>query len=199
MDNDDPNNLDPEVRSMLEAAEDFQQIVAKKELYAKLRNNREKATFSMMMRMNPAALTAIRKEFFMREDKATLEEFIYIIQKHLMDRETPDTEKKATATLSSKEQREFALNMIELFKDIDVNGDGDLEWQEFTTFTVEKANLLSKRLKLKSIAHYYDTSETLDPTALQRHRNDISQILQIPTLGQFAIVVWFAHLLFSIY
>jgi hypothetical protein len=31
--------------------------------------------------------------------------------------------------MDTAEQREFGTNMYELFKDIDVNGDGDLEWQ----------------------------------------------------------------------
>eukprot|EP01034_Spumella_vulgaris_P022221 gene22221-28335_t len=78
--------------------------------------------------------------------------------------------------------------MYELFKDIDVNGDGQLEWQEFTSFTVEKANLLNKRAKLTSIAHYHDSSHSLDPSAFNRHRHDISRFVNIPSLGQFAIV-----------
>ena len=31
--------------------------------------------------------------------------------------------------METPEQREFGINMYELFKDIDVNGDGQLEWQ----------------------------------------------------------------------
>jgi hypothetical protein len=46
----------------------------KKDYYSKLRNEREKTTFSMMMRMNPEALTAIRKEFFIRKDAVKVDE-----------------------------------------------------------------------------------------------------------------------------
>jgi hypothetical protein len=59
-----------------------------RELYSKLRNEREKVTFSMMMKMNPEALTAVRKEFFMREDAVKLHEFMYIIEKHLSGKYT---------------------------------------------------------------------------------------------------------------
>jgi hypothetical protein len=98
-----------------------------RELYSKLRNERERVTFSMMMKMNPEALTAVRKEFFMREDKVKLHEFIYIIQKHLLvNGGTQDEDLFGTQTT---EQRTFAFNMCELFNEIDVNGDGDLEWQ----------------------------------------------------------------------
>jgi WD40 repeat protein len=136
-----------------------------------------------MMKMNPAALTNIRKEFFAREDEISLEEFIYIIQKHLVNKPGDDS-----FVMETPDQREFGLNMYELFKDIDVNGDGMLEWQEFTSFTVEKANLLNKRAKLTSIAHYHDSSRSLDPSATYRHRHDISKFVNIPLMGQFAML-----------
>jgi hypothetical protein len=53
---------------------------------------------------------------------------------------------------------------------------------------VEKANLLNKRQKLTSIAHYHDSTHILDPSAHYRHRHDISRFVQIPSLAQFAIV-----------
>lgn len=98
--------------------------------YAAIRNEREKATFSMMMKMNPDALTKIRKEFFAREDSVTLDEFMYIMQKHLMGG------KENSFNMETPEQREFGLNMYELFKDIDINGDGNLEWQVRNKFIV---------------------------------------------------------------
>lgn len=61
--------------------------------------------------------------------------------------------------------------------------------QEFTSFTVEKANLLNKRAKLTSIAHYHDTSPTLDISARYRHRHDIARFVNLPSIGQFAVVV----------
>ena len=83
----------------------------------------------MMMKMNPEALTNIRKEFFAREDEISLEEFIYIIQKHLINRKGEDE-----FVMETPEQREFGINMYELFKDIDINGDGNLEWQVIVSF-----------------------------------------------------------------
>ena len=180
-------SLQPEIRS----SEHLQSL---RDEYSKLRSAREKATFAMMMRMNPEALTKIRKEFFAREDSVVLDEFIYIIQKHLMSDTQPAEEaggggaSRSAKQEVSAEHREFLSNMYELFKDIDVNGDGDLEWEEFTTFTVDKANQLNRRLKLASIANYYESSATLDPTAEFRHRNDISRFCNIPTQGLFAMV-----------
>ena len=111
------------LNAVIDAVEEARPQLTQDE-YSKLRNEREKATFNMMMRMNPDALTNIRKEFFARRDSVTLDEFIYIIQKHLINKKGD-----STFIMETPEQREFGTNMFELFKDIDVNGDGQLEWQ----------------------------------------------------------------------
>ena len=147
--------------------------------YSRLRHEREIATFAMTMRMDPAALAGIRKEFFARSDEVTLEEFIYIIEKHL---------NKADKQETPKEHMEFVANMTELFKDIDVNGDGMMEWSEFTIFTVEKANILNKKMKFTAIANYHDSTEKLDASSQHRHRHDFAQAIPINTLHQFAIL-----------
>ncbi len=84
------------------AAERFRQRLAKREAYSKIKNERERATFTMMMKMNPEALTAIRKEFYMREDAVKVEEFVYLINKHLMS--SSDSHEQVFS-LESKEQR----------------------------------------------------------------------------------------------
>lgn len=177
-------NFGSDLNEIILATERLKALQQKQDQYALLRNEREKATFSMMMKMSPDALTNIRKEFFARRDNITLDEFIYIIQKHLVSKSGSET-----FVMETPDQREFGLNMYELFKDIDVNGDGMLEWQEFTSFTVEKANLLNKRAKATSIPHYHDSSNILDPSAKYRHRHDISKIVNLPLAGQFAMVV----------
>ncbi len=60
---------------------------------------------------------------------------------------------------------------------------------------MEKANLLNKRAKLTSIAHYHDSAQNLDASAHYRHRHDISRFVNLPTLGQFAMVVSFFYIL----
>lgn len=146
--------------------------------YSKLRNNREKATFFLMMHMSPEILTNIRKEFFVRGDVIKVNEFIYIINKHLV----------MNVTDESKESNEFCLSMFELFKEIDVNGDGDLEWQEFTAFTVDRANVLTTKLKKTNIAHFHESTEKLDRDAKVRHRHDISRAIAMTPISKFAMV-----------
>ena len=91
---------DKSTKELSAALEKFRQAAAR-EQYSKIRTEREKATFAMMMRMNPDALTAIRKEFFVRRDEIDLNEFIYIIQKHL----------NKSTVFEGPEQREFGMKM----------------------------------------------------------------------------------------
>lgn len=171
-----PSADDAHLSEAIRAVEKLKQE-ALKETYSRLRNEREQATFSMLMRMDPAKLTAIRKEFFAREDSVNLDEFIYIIDKHLNK-----------GDLGEEEKRRFVSNMCELFKDIDLNGDEDMEWSEFTTFTVEKANILNDRLKFSTIAHYYDATHKLDPSAEHRHRNNMAHVCPIKSMYHFAML-----------
>ena len=126
-----PEN-DPKLMEAIEAVERFQQLSPRTHYnnlrsdYNKLRSAREKATFTLMMKLAPSELTAIRKEFFAREDSLQLNDFLYIIQLHLL-KGMPKTE-----------QKEFMSYMYELYKEVDVNGDGDMEWEELTTFIVQK-------------------------------------------------------------
>ena len=106
---------DQGLQDAITATAKLQQLVAQDE-YSKVKNEREKATFNMMMRMNPTALTNIRKEFFAREDEITLEEFIYIINKHLINKPGDHS-----FVMETPEQRECGINMYELFKDIDIS------------------------------------------------------------------------------
>lgn len=100
-----------------EAIDRFNQV-SPRTYYNKLRSAREKATFTLMMKLAPAELLAIRKEFFAREDELNLEDFLYIIQLHLVK------------DMPAKEKHEFMSCMYEFYKEVDVNGDGNMEWSE---------------------------------------------------------------------
>ena len=78
--------------------------------------------------------------------------------------------------------------MYELYKEVDVNGDGDMEWEELTTFIVQKANQLNRANKLSSISTYYDSSDSLDETAKMRRRDEYSHLCAIPSMSYFAAV-----------
>lgn len=69
--------------------------------------------------------------------------------------------------------------------------------QEFTQFVVEKANILNKRLKMTSIAHYSENTDSLDSSLVVRHRHDATSMIDIAPLGLVALVVRRTRLYFD--
>ena len=174
-----------EVDEMMDATEELRNsaVEEKRVMYSKLRTERERTTFAVMMKMTSEALNNVRKEFFMRDDSVDLHEFVYIIQKHLSGRGPTDERFE----FASKEKQEFALNVYELFNEIDVNGDGGCEWMEFTQFVVDKASFLNKKLKVTTIPMYYETTPMLDSSSQIRHRHEMTKMVDMSILGHVAI------------
>ena len=96
--------------------------------YAREEEDDEEArTMDIMMLLDIDKVPALRKEFEAQEEGLTQTDFVRVMLKYLK-RESID---------------EFQLvsNLVELFAQIDVNGDGTMEWDEFTSFIVDTGNL----------------------------------------------------------
>lgn len=188
----DPND-DPSVKLLSDAVAAVN-AHSSAQMYTALRSERDQATLHLMQRMNYAALGYIRQEFFIREDTVSMEEFIFIMTEHLVkgNRNKIDAPTEA----SRKEEYQFGSVMFELFKEVDVNGDGGMDWDEFTKFILDKASHLNKERKSQNIRNYYDSSDELDTIIKLRRRNEISHMCNIATLGHFALseehkkVIW---------
>ena len=64
-----------------------------------------------------------------------------------------------------------------------------LSSKEFTQFVVEKANILNKRLRMTSIAHYSENNNLVDSSSAARHRHDATSMIDIAPLGLIGLVV----------
>jgi WD40 repeat protein len=185
--------LDPSVKMLGDVIAQLNQPTSA-QLYTELRSERDQATLHLMQRMGYAALANIRQEFFIREDSVSMNEFIYIMTKQLIKGNRPTSHKPTEASL--KEEYQFGSVMFELFKEVDVNGDGGMEWDEFSKFILDKASHLNKERKLQNIRNYHDSSDDLDTIIKLRRRNEISHMCNIPALGHFALseehkkVIW---------
>lgn len=69
-------------------------------------------------------------------------------------------------------------NLVELFREVDVNGDGLIEWNDFIRFVVEKSTLFNQQDELQSIAPYEQIQQQNE--SHHRHRNMIDRIVPIP-------------------
>jgi hypothetical protein len=81
----------------------------------------------IMSHLNYRKLEEIKKDFMKNEELGlSMEQFIKVMLHHL-----PETKDKAG----------LVKNLIELFRQIDVNNDGTLEWDEFTNHIIELGKL----------------------------------------------------------
>ena len=83
-----------------------------------------------MSHLNYRKLEEIKKDFMKNEEQGLrLEQFVKVMLHHL-----PET----------KDRAGLVRNLIELFKQIDVNNDKTLEWAEFTNHIIELGIILLK-------------------------------------------------------
>ncbi|OWZ21416.1 LOW QUALITY PROTEIN: hypothetical protein PHMEG_0004045 [Phytophthora megakarya] len=112
----------------------------------------------VMMRLKGAGFSAIANAFREREEKLggglPLLDFVEIVLPGLP--KAKNAEEKA-ASISA---------LIDLFEDIDINGDGVMEFDEFTSFCVD-AGMVATRNQVSTLKHRYerDTKHTLKTTA----------------------------------
>ena len=103
----------------------------------------------MMMMLDGAALNELSKEFRTRPTKDpegfSLDEFVALVLEKV-----PGIRDRLT----------FTKELCELFAQIDINGDGTMEWEEFTSYCVEAGIVATRqimeplRYKFTEATHY---------------------------------------------
>jgi len=72
------------------------------------------------------------------------------------------------------ERMEVTLNLIDLFKEIDVNGDETMEWEEFSNYIIELGLVKKDKTGIVSDIKSYFASETL--LDKEKHENEIEKV-----------------------
>ena len=90
-------------------------------------DDEQQHNFDIMTLLTPENVRRLRDAFALRDDELSVSEFVAALGEAL--RQVPSVE--------------FAKEAIELFAQIDVNGDGGMEWSEFTAYIIE-AGLAAK-------------------------------------------------------
>ena len=83
--------------------------------------------------LTPNLTSVLKEEFKARNGVLSRVDFILILKEQLMNwqKDLPFRETKLMRVL------------VMLFDEIDINGDGELEWDEFTTYIIDKATVLN--------------------------------------------------------
>lgn len=103
------------------------------------------------------------------DDGLTMEQFIKVMLIHL-----PETRDKVG----------LVKNLIELFRQIDVNNDESLEWDEFTGHIIELGMVRKDRTFIDAIKNYY-ASDIKDD---EKHDTEIENMFYIDKLKHLLIM-----------
>jgi hypothetical protein len=121
----------------------------------------------------------IKREFERRDNKVDQADFITIMLKHLPSHLYSNHDNSAD-------------ELLELFKEVDVNGDGSMDWEELTRFMVSKAALLKENTMSDSMLPYHHNKQLEDslgvPITHHRHRDSIDGMCLLPRNKQFACI-----------
>ena len=159
--------------------------------YAQQKQNAEQLILQLVTHLDKFHVEEMHAQFRERDEIVGMMDFVRIVKnilpsyilkpKHKRDQQKSASEMAGLSII--RDEAELVRNLVELFHEIDVNGDGDVEWEEFTRFIVEKARLFKEQNALERIpayAHVPTPAEKLEknPGGLNapRHRNLIDKI-----------------------
>lgn len=143
--------------------------------YARKKQIREELALKLLTNLDSARMAAIKEEFRQMEDSVNMVEFVAIMEAHLPDYVY------AGNTASGEngnylDRHGIIANLVELFQEVDINGDGMMEWEEFTRFIVEKAQLYHQLQAVEDLPSYRHASRSVEEISRHRHGNTIEKI-----------------------
>jgi WD40 repeat protein len=177
------------------------------------RNNKvDEMSLQVMLHLNNQRVNSMARAFKREGGKVDVKEFIRIMIAHLpeyLDANDEDadvargmaenTARHSTVGPLRSDPRDafmkpdvvsefaFAQGLIELFKEIDINGDQELEWAEFVSFLVEKA-IVFKTDARGEINDFKQVQLRIDPQYRHRHNNPLEKMQYLPQLQQLAVM-----------
>ncbi|KAJ0399503.1 hypothetical protein ATCC90586_007532 [Pythium insidiosum] len=133
----------------------------------------------IMMMMDMEKVSSLRNEFQQKERGLTITEFVQVMMRFVQSSERTEENSR----LRNLSERQLIANLCELFAQIDINGDGSMEWEEFTSFIVD-TGLTVKSHQLNSIQHY----NYVQWEDASKHSTFIDQIYYFPSNDLVALI-----------
>ena len=143
---------------------------------------KEKSGMDIMMSLEGSALNELRAQFEKKEqeegDGLDLPEFVETFLQFLKP---------------SKETRKYLVtDLVELFHQIDINGDGTCEWEEFTSYCVEAGLLATRRVKIP-LKYQYVQDKRLGN--IEGSKGEIAGVTWLPDIQRLAVSSVGSHVL----
>ncbi|KAL3658142.1 hypothetical protein V7S43_016774 [Phytophthora oleae] len=136
-------------------------------------------TMDIMMMMDMEKVSTLRNEFERKEKGLSIAEFVYVMMRFVQSSAQTDENSR----LHDLSESQLVANLCELFAQIDINGDGSMEWEEFTSFIVD-TGLTVKSHQPNSIQQYHHVQWE----DASKHSTFIDHIYYFPSNDLVALV-----------
>ena len=131
----------------------------------------------LTLNFDPFTIQILKNEFEKKNGSITKMEFIQILKMQLFN---------WRPNLKNREQKLIRCLNI-LFDEIDINGNKILEWEEFTNYIIDKANVMST-MKLKN-----DVFEKYKKSSVQFESTKFGEIAKCIYIKKLGIIAFFEH------
>jgi WD40 repeat protein len=151
-------------------------------LYAKQLEEEEELLIDLTMNFEPLTISLLKKEFENNHGQMNLQNFVVVLREHLRNWRPsyPNREKLIVKLL------------VQLFREIDMNGNGTLEWDEFTNYIIEKATTISalKKNRVDAIKNY---SQSTTKSAFRSDKM-IEKLINMESIDRIGIIEDFSNI-----
>ena len=139
-----------------------------------IRENDEYLLNDLTLNFDPFTIKILKAEFENRNNELTKYEFIKIL-KDQMPNWQPNLPNRYNKLIR-------CLNI--LFGEIDINGNGTLEWEEFTNYIIDKANIINTLKQKNDVLDHYSKAEN---QIISSHI-EIIKCIEIPSINCLAFI-----------
>ncbi|KAG9407339.1 hypothetical protein AC1031_002067 [Aphanomyces cochlioides] len=134
-------------------------------------------TMDIMMMIDMAKVGSLRDEFQQKDRGLTIAEFVHVMLRFVKGSRGDKDDKSHLHQLT---EPQLVAYLCELFAQIDINGDGSMEWEEFTSFIVD-TGLESQQPNSIQLYHHSQWEDT------SKHSAAIDRMYYFPANDRLAV------------
>ncbi|CAD8044697.1 unnamed protein product [Paramecium primaurelia] len=148
-------------------------IYSPRTTYKQILHTDETLLADLTLNFDPFTINVLRTEFLMRHGSMEVTEFILVVKEHLLSWQLE---------ISNRDIK-LIRQLVNLFEEIDLNGNGNLEWEEFTNYIIEKATVLNN-IKSKQDEIKLYTKSNMKP--FKKFTQIITRVIYIKEIDKIA-------------
>ncbi|CAD8133059.1 unnamed protein product [Paramecium octaurelia] len=148
-------------------------IYSPRSTYKQILHTDETLLADLTLNFDPFTINVLRTEFLIRQGSMEVTEFILVVKEHLLSWQLE---------ISNRDIK-LIRQLVNLFEEIDLNGNGKLEWEEFTNYIIEKATVLNN-IKSKQDEIKLYTKSNMKP--YKKFTQIITRVIYIKEIDKIA-------------